>query len=385
MGTKAERKTLRVFEAFAGIGAQVKALERAGIKFKPVGISEWYVDAILAYDSINNRRKKPPKLPNFEKQLEYLSNFTFSTDSQNSRPKERLRLLGEDKIAALYIAQKRSNNLGSIVDIKPSDMPDMDLLTYSFPCQDLSTGGKTLGMKKGSNTRSGLLWEIERILKGLEKEKRLPKYLLLENVSTLLAPSNKKDLELWLQVLTDLGYSNSKPMIVDASIYGGVRQDRKRCIIFSVLNEEAPNLEALLEPKQNPSIKYFYKNDYSNPIYKSEADEASLNPTPSREDMWRINKRDPVNENTIFHTITCNLDRSNNAGMVKYKGYPGRKYRLLTSREAMLLMGFENDDYEHLQELGLSYRKRNKLIGNSIVVGVLENVFSAVFTDYKKR
>ena len=42
-------------------------------------------------------------------------------------------------------------------------MPDTDLLTYSFPCQDLSTGGLTKGMKKGSGTRSGLLWEIANI------------------------------------------------------------------------------------------------------------------------------------------------------------------------------------------------------------------------------
>ena len=61
-------------------------------------------------------------------------------------------------------------------------MPDTDLFVYSFPCQDLSTGGKGLGMKKGSGTRSGLLWEVERILKDLNTQNRLPEYLLLENV-----------------------------------------------------------------------------------------------------------------------------------------------------------------------------------------------------------
>ena len=81
------------------------------------------------------------------------------------------------EIKKLYIANKRTKNLGSITEITSKVIPDHDLLTYSFPCQDLSTGGKTRGMSKGSGTRSGLLWEIERILGELNNEGRLPKYL----------------------------------------------------------------------------------------------------------------------------------------------------------------------------------------------------------------
>ena len=66
------------------------------------------------------------------------------------------------------------NHSNEDIEKVPTDeIPDHDLLTYSFPCQDLSTGGKTRGMKKGSGTRSGLLWEIERILKGLSNEERV--------------------------------------------------------------------------------------------------------------------------------------------------------------------------------------------------------------------
>ena len=68
-------------------------------------------------------------------------------------------------------------------------------------CQDLSTGGKTLGMKKGSGTRSGLLWEIERILKQLKEINKLPEYLLMENVKAIYASSNKADLDQWLSFL----------------------------------------------------------------------------------------------------------------------------------------------------------------------------------------
>jgi DNA (cytosine-5)-methyltransferase 1 len=83
-------------------------------------------------------------------------------------------------------------------------MPDTDLLVYSFPCQDLSTGGLGKGMKKGSGTRSGLLWEIERILKELAGLRRLPEYLLLENVKTIKAKCNQDDLNQWLQFLESM-------------------------------------------------------------------------------------------------------------------------------------------------------------------------------------
>ena len=382
-GSRAVIKPLRVFEAFAGIGAQVKALKRAGISYQSVGISEWFIDAIIAYDALNNADLPVPPLPPFEEQVKYLDKFSFSLNSQDPL-KRSVYYLGREKVRKLYIANVRSKNVGSITKVKPSEIPTCDFLTYSFPCQDLSTGGKTLGMKKGSNTRSGLLWEIERILKGLSLENRLPKFLLLENVPTITAPSNIKDLEEWLGVLTSLGYKNSKPIVVDSSHFG-VRQDRKRCLIFSVLGRKAVELEGHLKERKLPPISYFYKNDYSNPVYKKEADEASLNDTHSREIMWRINHRDPVTEKTIFHTVTCNMDRNNNAGMVRYDGPNHRWFRLLTCREAFLLMGFSESDFEILSSLGFSYRRNNKLIGNSIVVNVLEAVFEYVFSDFKIR
>lgn len=381
---KAKTKTLRVFEAFAGIGAQSVALRRANINYVNVGISEWFVNAILGYDAINHSSEPEPELPSYDEQIKYLSQFTFSWDSQ--KPIANIRKLKKSIIQRLYIANKRSKNYGSITDIKPEDFPECDLLTYSFPCQDLSTGGKTKGMKKGSGTRSGLLWEIERILNGLQKLNKLPEYLLLENVPTLIADSNIEDLKMWLGVLEKLGYKNSEPEILDGTDFG-VRQDRKRCIIVSSLHH---NLDLKhLKHKDLPDIHEFYFDDYkANPVHKAEADEASLNPTPSREDMWRINKRDPVDNSTIFHTVTCNLDRSNNAGMVKYDGPVDgkykRKYRLLTSRECFHLMGFNDDEYSKLQTLGLSYRQRNKLIGNSIIVNMLEAVFEYMLGDYKK-
>jgi DNA (cytosine-5)-methyltransferase 1 len=78
------------------------------------------------------------------------------------------------------------------------------------------------------------------------------------------------------------------------------------------------------------------------------------------------------------------MDRNNNAGMVRYSGYPGRWFRLLTIREAFLLMGYNVGEYEKIKKLGLSYRRMNKLIGNSIVVNVLAAVFKEIFKEETK-
>lgn len=373
------KKTLRVFEAFSGIGAQFSALEKAKLNFEIVGISDWFIDALVGYDALHGKKADLPKIPSRDEQIRYLNNYCFSKDSVS--PIKDISRLSDVELKRLYIANKRSKNLGSILDVHGQDLIDLniDLLIYSFPCQDLSTGGKTLGMKKGSGTRSGLLWEIERILKEMKELGKLPKYLLLENVKAILAPSNREDLNQWLHFLEkEMGYKKHHPMTLDASEFG-VPQDRKRTIIISCLDKEI-DIESVLPRNKKYDARNFIKNDYSNPIFKSEADQASLNPTPSRELMWKINKR-TLSKDTIFHTITCNMDRNNNAGMIKYKLYKGRKYRLLTMREAFLLMGFKESDYEDIKSLGFSYRKINKLIGNSIVVNVLSSIFVTLFGE----
>ena len=371
-------KRLRVFETFSGIGAQAKALKKAKIEHEIVATSDWFINAILAYDAINCNDIKID-VPSYEDQLNYLKKFTFSKDSV--RPCKNIDKLSKKEIERLYIANVRSKNLGSITEIHADMIPDHDLLTYSFPCQDLSTGGKTKGMKKGSGTRSGLLWEIERILKELDKEKRLPRYLLMENVKAILADSNADDFNMWKKFLSDLGYRND--VMVLTGIDFGVPQDRERCFMISVMNGKDNPFDRIKKKKmKEKNITKFLKLDYSNETYKKEADEAQLPRTISREKMWNINKRD-LNNLTFFNTITTNMDRQNNAGMIEYSGPKGDSYRLLTAREAFLMMGFSDKDYENVRSLGLSYRKMNKLSGNSIIVPILEAIFKTIVEEDK--
>lgn len=279
---KMEKKRLRVFEAFAGIGAQATALERIGIDYEVVGISDWFTDAIICYDAIHCKDEPIPELPSKEEQIEYLHNFEFSKDSVHP---SKIDKLDTEYLEKLYIANKRTKNMGSITKLKAADMPECDLLVYSFPCQDLSTGGKGLGMKKGSGTRSGLLWEIERILSELNEEDRLPEYLLLENVKTIMSKSNEVDLKEWLSFLEKLGYVNDACMILNALDFA-VPQDRERAFIVSHLGSKLNVMDDIQFKERKYEFKRFFRNDYKIQKYKNEADIAQLNRTPSREQMW---------------------------------------------------------------------------------------------------
>lgn len=370
------KKPLRVFEAFAGIGAQASALERLGIDFEIVGICDWAIDAIICYDAIHHSNQELIDIPSYQEQLEYLSNFEFSCTSINPT---NIKVLEKSVLEQLYVAHKRSKNYGSIKQLCGKDMPLTDLLVYSFPCQDLSTGGNSLGMSKGSGTRSSLLWEIERILTELNKLNRLPEYLLMENVKTIKSKKYKPDLDLFLSFLSSIGYENDDCMVLN-SLDFDIPQDRERAFIVSHLNTKITVSKSIKKHPRIFNIYNFLRCDYENPILKMEADIAQLNKTPSRDVMWKINGKQ-INAETVVRTITCNMDRTHTSALFEYSGPKGDTYRRLTIREAFLLMGFTEEEYERTLHLDFSYRKMNKLIGNSIVVNVLTDIFREMFRD----
>ncbi len=369
-----KRIPLRVFEAFSGIGAQRAALRDLGIPFEIVGTCDWFIDAIIAYDAIHTADSQAVTLPSFDEQIQELSNYTLSADSQ--KPLKSFAKMSSREIANLYIARKRTRNYGSVSDLHAEDFPKTDLLVYSFPCQDLSTGGNGAGMKKNSGSRSSQVWKLFSLLSELGKKGNLPKFLLLENVPSLLAPRYRRSFASWKAQLTKLGYSNSEPMILNATEFG-IPQERRRVFMISHLG---PRLDVMKHLHKSPwtvtsGMDAFLRFDYSNPVFKEEAEEAKLNWTPSRNEMWDINGRDAPNESTVpICTITCNMDRTQTAVLFRY----GNTMRRLTIREAFLFMGFRESDYEKVKALGYSYRKKNKLIGNSIVVPVLREVFRAM-------
>ena len=142
-------------------------------------------------------------------------------------------------------------------------------MTYSFPCTDLSVAGKMKGMRKedwenGNSTRSGLLWEVERILKELSKEE-LPDVLLMENVPQILADKNILDFENWLQFLRSRGYQNYY-QVLNAKDFG-IPQNRKRCFCVSILSDDYVNFEFPQPMNLNYVMKDFLEESVEENFY----------------------------------------------------------------------------------------------------------------------
>ena len=150
-----------------------------------------------------------------------LKNLGFEVESKISE-------IDKYAIQAYEQLHGKTFNYGDISKIK--SLGDADLWTYSFPCQDLSVAGKQAGISEG--TRSGLLYEVERLLEIAAKNKNKPKYLLLENVKALVSKKFKPDFDRWLQKLESLGYNNYW-QVLNAKDYG-IPQNRERVFVVSI-------------------------------------------------------------------------------------------------------------------------------------------------------
>lgn len=402
---------LKMIETFSGIGAQAKALKNIGVDFKIIGTADWDINAIIAYDLIHHGKQDLSKYEDAtrEDMLKKLRKYTLSTDGKSAASWDIVKNLSMDVLRRVCAAIDRTNNYVSVTDMNGALLPaDMDALTYSFPCQDLSVAhawhGKTEGIDRSAANRSSMLWEIERILKERQASPRqMPKFLLMENVPNIISRSHSKNFDDWKQSLEDLGYHNQF-YVLNANNFG-MPQTRKRAYLISVYVGNDMKLKKKLEnyfkandltkiKKPQQSLSKFLRTDYSNDLFRREADSSQPNDTPSRRGIFEKNVRlyDGIGTYSDYvPTITTKQDRHPNAGTVVYNsGRTGKsKFRYLTGRECMLLMGFEDADYEAIMQgnfmrnVADTFFNNNKVVkmaGNSIVVPVLEEVFKQM--DY---
>ena len=410
---------IRVVELFSGIGSQAKAIRKVCSKrkekYKVLNTCEWDIHAIVAYDYIHNGFHLNKDVLNMSRNelLEQLSQFNLSGDGKVPLSNRTLNTFSDDYLIKVLSSVKNTNNLINIKDLKGEQLPaDITIMTYSFPCQDLSNVGALHGYNKGidrnANTRSGLLWEVERLLlerndKGLD----LPKFLLLENVTTLEASRHKANFEEWQNRLTKLGYVNIVYKLYAPDF--GIPQNRRRLLMLSVyVGSDDKFKEKVLLYKENHNLENkeyldslnikektladFLKLDYTNKVYFEEAILSQPNNTPSRNTIWNKNSIIYSEEgklNKIVQTITTKQDRHPNSGNLyfDYENNKKAKYRFLTPRECFLLMGFDEKDFDVLinnnfyarrGSLFFSRDKLYKLAGNSIVVNMLEAIFNQV-------
>lgn len=171
---------MKVLSLFSGIGAFEKALENLGIETDLVGYCEIDKYAAKSYSAIHN--------------------------------------VSEEK------------NLGDITKIDATALPrDIDLITYGFPCQDISIAGKQKGLinEDGTQTRSGLFFEALRII-----EETKPKVAIAENVKNLVGKKFNAQFQVVLASLEAAGYNNYWS-VLNAKNYG-VPQNRERVFIVSI-------------------------------------------------------------------------------------------------------------------------------------------------------
>lgn len=422
--------SIKMIELFSGIGSQAKALKRTGVPFKVIHTCEWNIHSIVAYDLIHNNNKldKSVQSLNKEQLSERLLQFNLSNDGKTKISEKTLKNMPEDELKLIYSSIQKTNNLVDVTTIKGIQIPDdLDILTYSFPCQDLSNVGAfhgyTNGIDRNAHTRSGLLWEVERILKEMiENNIKLPKFLLLENVPALLAKKHRKNFEEWQNFLKDIGYYNHIYKL-DALNFG-LPQHRERLLMISIFTGNNTDLEKNLEDyleKHNLqdekylhqrlnrlkkfkkySLKDILKTDYNNETYKIEALQSQPNDTESRRDIWRDNPQLIKEDGTVAQftaTLTTKQDRHPNSGNIalpkEYECFNNgkSKYRYLTPRECFLLMGFDEEDFEKIINSKYKFHTKYtfftrdnliKMAGNSIPVNVLELVFRQILDINKK-
>ena len=241
-------KKIRLIEMFGGIGSQAMALRDLGADFEHHRLIEFDKYCVQAYNAIHHTDFVPMDIRNVH---------------------------GED----LGIRERERYSY---------------LLTYSFPCTDLSVAGNMKGMskadwEKGLSTRSGLLWEVERILKELPKEE-LPDVLLMENVPQVHSEQNANDFMSWQDCLNSLGYFN---FIQDLNSKDyGIPQNRERCFMVSILSDdfisyEFPKpikLEKVMKDFLEETVdeKYYIKNEKAEKLIK-ELIESGVLGTENRE------------------------------------------------------------------------------------------------------
>ncbi|MBO5224695.1 MAG: DNA (cytosine-5-)-methyltransferase [Clostridia bacterium] len=364
-------KPIRLIELFAGIGAQSKALKNLGVDFEHYRICEFDKYAVQSYNAIHG------------------------TDFETSD-----------------ITKINANDLG-IVDADKYCY----IMTYSFPCQDLSNAGLGKGMAKGSGTRSGLLWEVERLL---DECKELPQVLVMENVPAVIGAKSIQHFAKWQEKLEQLGYKN-KWQVLNAKDYG-IPQNRERCFMVSILGDnyyEFPQtitlklrLKDMLEKEvdekyylSDKMIRYIMAN---NEKWTGNNNKSLINKTiastlttgegtrrcdvsnyisselPDNFDLKELRFIEPLvldgfnqqirADSSVVGTLTrqCGADLKRNGQGIIESPYRIRK---LTPTECWRLMGFEDAEIDNAIASGMSNSQLYKQAGNSIVVDVLMAIF----------
>ena len=322
-----------------------------------------------------------------------------------------------------------TKNLGDITKINEKELPrDIDLVTYGFPCQDISSAGYGKGLfnDDGTKTRSGLFFDALRII-----EETKPKYAIAENVKALTSKKFKSEFELVLKSLDEIGYNNYY-QVLDAKNYG-IPQHRERVFIVSIRKDIDNGKFEFPEPFElKLRLKDMLENEVDKKYYLSEKQVNSIRTSTYTQNARRIQEKDfcdtlcardwkdpkcvkvePKRIGGLFDTEKS----KHQAGAVWDKEYiaptidtmqggyrqplitedknvaptlttqcnsttststilksDGIRIRKITPKECWRLMGFTDEDFEKAQNFN-SNTQLYKQAGNSVCVNVIEELY----------
>jgi DNA (cytosine-5)-methyltransferase 1 len=278
------------------------------------------------------------------------------------------------KVNKVYNSLHKSK-LGNLGDItKITRLPECDLLTYSFPCQDISISGKQRGVVPG--TRSGLLLDVERLLNETQ-----PTYLFMENVKNLLSKRHLPVLKSHIELLNGLGYGCSYKLLNGGKY--GCPQNRERVFMMSVkgkTNEEVESIMNLVH--QDVTSKVPMRDFLETGVDPKLFINSTFTPhKPKMDSMCRmVGKRDDVNyqqSQRIYSIDHCSptLTKSGSPQLLMDNG----RIRNITPREAFRFMGVRDEDIDIILTNELTTKMYWNIAGRSICVPVVMSIFSKFF------
>jgi len=215
-------------EMYGGIGSQLKALTNIGIEISSHTLIEVDIDATISYASIHCELNQQIELYLFPTKDIMVAELLPFNWWRNDKP-YNVAKLKEEKLQKLYLSQKLTNNLGDVFKLKGEDLPTVDLITWSTPCQDFSLAGKQKGFE---GAKGGLTYITLELFKQLKELNKLPKFLLFENVPALVSEKFKYGFDVMVRELQSLGFENHI-LRMNAKNYG-IPQNRDRVFILSI-------------------------------------------------------------------------------------------------------------------------------------------------------
>ncbi|MFV8469427.1 DNA (cytosine-5-)-methyltransferase [Mycoplasma sp. Sp48II] len=380
--------SIKLLETFAGYSSQELALKQLGVNVETVNKVEWYVYAILANYTLCGVKCDPENNKTKEQMIEELVKYNFSLDTKTVASAKSWNSFSKEKLASMYPylikwATEFSVDISQVKNIKS----EVDIFTYSFPCQDISNNGKKAGFKDNT-TRSGLVWEIIRILKNSDIK---PKILVMENVSNIVSSRFIEDFNSIIQELNELGYVSTY-RVLDATNFGA-NQGRKRAFMVSVHRDFSTvpfDFNTLETYQTNKTLGEFLDlnadrkevvestNVLASGNYKIRKTEYGEQNIDLLYRSYKAENRVLTLNNKITPTILSCVPTH------PCLTYDNKVFQF-NNKDRLMLMGLSDKQASSLvQNDLLTAGALLKLAGNSIYVGVLKELFKQIIKQYWK-